>query len=85
MVDKIRLLSYSEEKYLLKKLGRRPNHLELDVIETEWSEHCSYKSSKKYLQLLPTKGTRVIVGPGFDAGVLDVGHGSIITGTHRKS
>ena len=79
MVDKIRMLSYSEEKYLLKKLGRRPNNLELDVIEAEWSEHCSYKSSKKYLQLLPTKGTRVIVGPGFDAGVLDVGHGSIIT------
>lgn len=74
-----RLLSKSEEKYLLNKLGRKPNNLELDVIEAEWSEHCSYKSSKKYLKLLPTKGSRVLIGPGYDAGVLDIGNGCVIT------
>ena len=49
------------------------------MTSTEWSEHCSYKSSKMLLKLLPTKGTNVIVGPGYDAGVLDVGNGDVIT------
>ncbi|HEU0145140.1 MAG TPA: phosphoribosylformylglycinamidine synthase subunit PurL, partial [Nitrososphaera sp.] len=49
------------------------------AVGAQWSEHCSYKSSKKYLQLLPTKGKHVVVGPGYDAGVLDVGDGYVLT------
>ncbi|MCP8318092.1 MAG: hypothetical protein H3Z51_14735, partial [archaeon] len=49
-------------------LGREPNYLELAMIDAEWSEHCSYKSSKPVLKQLPTKGPRVIIGPGYDAG-----------------
>jgi phosphoribosylformylglycinamidine synthase subunit PurL len=72
-------LTNRELNYLKEKLQRVPNRVELDIIGSEWSEHCSYKSSKTYLRLLPTKGKRVIVGPGQDAGVLDVGHGYVIT------
>jgi phosphoribosylformylglycinamidine synthase II len=72
-------LTNRELNYLKEKLQRVPNRVELDIIGSEWSEHCSYKSSKAYLRLLPTKGKRVIIGPGQDAGVLDVGHGYVIT------
>lgn len=40
------------------------------MVDAEWSEHCSYKSSKKYVRSLPSHGKRVVVGPGYDAGVL---------------
>ena len=73
------MLSSTEDDYLTRQLGRTPNPLELDMTSTEWSEHCSYKSSKMLLKLLPTKGTNVIIGPGYDAGVLDVGNGDVIT------
>ena len=73
------MLTRKEETHLQKKLGRRPNLLEIDMIDAEWSEHCSYKSSKKYLRLLPSRGKRVVVGPGYDAGVLDIGDGDVIT------
>jgi phosphoribosylformylglycinamidine synthase len=56
-------------------LGRAPNHLELAMYSVMWSEHCSYKSSRTHLRRLPTEGTRVLVGPGENAGVLDVGDG----------
>ena len=74
-------MSLTEEElvYLKKELKRQPNNVELSIVEAEWSEHCSYKSSKPYLKLLPTEGKRVIVGPGYDAGVLDVGDGYVIT------
>jgi phosphoribosylformylglycinamidine synthase subunit PurL len=49
------------------------------MLEAQWSEHCSYKSSKPLLKLLPSKGPRVLVGPGFDAGVIDVGNGLVAT------
>src|SRR2546430_17591802 len=49
------------------------------MLETQWSEHCSYKSSKPLLRLLPSKGPRVILGPGSDAGVIDVGNGWVVT------
>jgi len=68
-----------ELRHLEEKLKRRANAVEQDIVGAEWSEHCSYKSSKKYLKLLPTKGRRVIVGPGYDAGVLDVGDGYVLT------
>ena len=56
-------------------LGRDPNRTELAMYGAMWSEHCSYKSSKKYLRTLPTEGSAVLVGPGQDAGAVDVGDG----------
>ena len=73
------MLTTEEERYLSKKLGRKANALELDMIDAEWSEHCSYKSSKKLIRLLPSSGKRVLVGPGYDAGVLDIGDDDVIT------
>jgi phosphoribosylformylglycinamidine synthase subunit PurL len=73
------VLTKKELKYLEQELKRKPNEIEQDAVGAQWSEHCSYKSSKKYLQLLPTKGKHVVVGPGYDAGVLDVGDGYILT------
>ncbi|MGI8709986.1 MAG: phosphoribosylformylglycinamidine synthase subunit PurL [Acidimicrobiales bacterium] len=56
-------------------LGREPNHLELAMYAVMWSEHCSYKSSRIHLKRLPTSGEGVLVGPGENAGVMDVGDG----------
>src|SRR5581483_5102274 len=56
-------------------LGREPNLVELGVFSVMWSEHCSYKSSRVHLKRLPTQGERVIVPPGENAGVVDVGEG----------
>jgi phosphoribosylformylglycinamidine synthase subunit PurL len=73
------ILTNQELDYLIRKLKRRPNSVETDIIGVEWSEHCSYKSSKKYLRLLPTTGPRVIIGAGQDAAALDVGDGYVIS------
>src|ERR1700733_12491444 len=59
-------------------LGRVPNHLELAMYAVMWSEHCSYKSSRVHLGRLPTEGPAVLVGPGENAGVIDVGDGVAI-------
>jgi phosphoribosylformylglycinamidine synthase len=56
-------------------LGRTPTYAELGVFSVMWSEHCSYKSSRVHLRRLPTKGPRVIQGPGENAGVVDIGDG----------
>ncbi len=56
-------------------LGREPNHLELAMYSVMWSEHCSYKSSRTHLKRLPTEAPQVLVGPGENAGVIDVGDG----------
>jgi len=61
---------YSNIKKLLK---REPNLLELGIFSAMWNEHCSYKSSRKHLKNLPTKGKQVIQGPGENAGVIDIG------------
>ncbi len=58
-----------------KILGRTPNLTELGIFSVMWSEHCSYKSSKKWLRRLPTTGPKVICGPGENAGVVDIGDG----------
>jgi len=58
-----------------KHLGRAPSYTELGVFSVMWSEHCSYKSSRMHLRRLPTKGPRVIQGPGENAGVVDIGDG----------
>jgi phosphoribosylformylglycinamidine synthase subunit PurL len=67
----------SEEEYalVLRSLGRPPSYAELGVFSVMWSEHCSYKSSRLHLRRLPTKGPRVIQGPGENAGVVDIGDG----------
>ena len=72
-------LTEEEKKILRNKLGREPNLLEWALVDAEWSEHCSYKSSKPVLNQLPTTGNRVLFGPGFDAGVIDIGDGYIVT------
>jgi phosphoribosylformylglycinamidine (FGAM) synthase-like enzyme len=73
------VLTKKELKYLEQKLKRKANEIEQDAVGAQWSEHCSYKSSKKYLRFLPAKGKHVVVGPGYDAGVLDVGDGYVLT------
>lgn len=64
----------TEEEYnqILEKLGREPNHVELGILGALWSEHCSYKSSKKYLKKFPTKADWVVQGPGENAGVVKI-------------
>ncbi len=59
-------------------LGREPNQVEAGMIDVMWSEHCSYKSSKPFLRQLPKEGPRVIVGPGMDAGVVDINDGDVV-------
>jgi phosphoribosylformylglycinamidine synthase II len=56
-------------------LGREPNETEVGIFTVMWSEHCSYKSSRIHLKKLPTKGDRVLVGPGENAGIIDIGGG----------
>ena len=73
------VLTKKELEYLEQKLKRKANEIERDAVGAQWSEHCSYKSSKKYLRFLPTAGKHVVVGPGYDAGVLDVGDGYVLT------
>ena len=68
-------ISDQEYEEILKILGREPNLLELGIFSAMWSEHCSYKSSRKYLNGFPTKAPWVIQGPGENAGVIDVGGG----------
>ena len=68
-------LAPSEYQVILDRLGREPNQLELGVFSVMWSEHCSYKSSKIHLGKFPTKGPRVICGPGENAGVIDIDDG----------
>jgi len=72
-------LTDEEIRYAVKKLQREPNAVEWAMLEAQWSEHCSYKSSKPLLKQLPSKGPRVLVGPGFDAGVIDIGDGWVVT------
>jgi phosphoribosylformylglycinamidine synthase len=68
-------LSEAEWERLLGFLGRTPTLTELGITSALWSEHCSYKTSKIYLREFPTKGPRVLQGPGENAGVVDIGHG----------
>ena len=68
-------LTDSELEDIRSILGRDPNRLELSMYSVMWSEHCSYKSSRIHLKRLPTEGEGVLVGPGENAGVMDVGDG----------
>src|SRR5215813_1983585 len=58
-----------------KSLGRVPTLTELGIFSVMWSEHCSYKSSRVHLKRLPTRGRRVVQGPGENAGIIDIGDG----------
>ena len=61
-----------EYKKIISLIGKEPNILELGLFSAMWNEHCSYKSSKKYLKSLPSKNKKVIQGPGENAGVIDI-------------
>src|SRR3954451_14891278 len=68
-------LTPDEYRLVCDKLGREPNQVELAMFSLMWSEHCSYKHSKKLLGTLPTDGPRVVLGPGENAGAVDIGDG----------
>ncbi len=72
-------LEEQELDELKSKLGRDPTPTELQIVAAEWSEHCSYKSSKRHLKMLPMDGPLVIDEKGYDSGVLDVGDGYVVT------
>lgn len=72
-------LETQELTHLKSKIGRKPTQTELQIVAAEWSEHCSYKSSKKHLKMLPMSGPLVISEKGYDSGVLDVGDDYVVT------
>ncbi len=68
-------LKPNEYQIILDRLGRQPNLVEMGIFSVMWSEHCSYKSTRRHLGKFPTKGPKVIQGPGENAGVVDIGDG----------
>lgn len=75
-----RQFGVTDEEYELicRFLGRKPNYTEIGVFSVMWSEHCSYKNSKPLLKRFPTKGPRVLMGPGEGAGIVDIGDGQAV-------
>ena len=71
-------LKPDEYERILEIIGRAPSFTELGIFSAMWNEHCSYKSSKKWLRTLPTSGPQVICGPGENAGVVDIGDGQAV-------
>ncbi|RVV99256.1 phosphoribosylformylglycinamidine synthase subunit PurL [Mesobaculum littorinae] len=71
-------LKPDEYQRILDLLGRAPSFTELGIFSAMWNEHCSYKSSKKWLRTLPTEGPQVICGPGENAGIVDIGDGQAV-------
>lgn len=71
-------LKPDEYQRILSIIGREPTFTELGIFSAMWNEHCSYKSSKKWLRTLPTTGPQVICGPGENAGVVDIGDGQAV-------
>jgi phosphoribosylformylglycinamidine synthase II len=72
-------LTSEEIDYARQQLGREPTALEWAMIDAQWSEHCSYKSSRTILAQLPTSGKDVLIGPGYDSGVIEIGKGYVLT------
>jgi phosphoribosylformylglycinamidine synthase subunit PurL len=70
-------LTPAEYDRLVALIGREPTLTELGIFSAMWNEHCSYKSSKKWLRTLPTQGPQVVQGPGENAGVVDIGDGLV--------
>jgi phosphoribosylformylglycinamidine synthase len=75
-----KLFGLSKEEYekISEQLGHEPDDFELGIFSAMWSEHCSYKSSKVYLKSLPVEGSKVLIGPGENAGVVDFGDGDVL-------
>jgi len=71
-------LNDQEYQRILDLIGREPTYTELGIFSAMWNEHCSYKSSKKWLRTLPTTGEQVIQGPGENAGIVDIGQGDCV-------
>jgi phosphoribosylformylglycinamidine synthase subunit PurL len=71
-------LTDHEYELILDRLGRRPNDVELAMLSLMWSEHCAYKHSRRLLRRLPTEGPHVLMGPGENAGAVDVGGGQAV-------
>lgn len=71
-------LKPDEYQRILDIIGREPSFTELGIFSAMWNEHCSYKSSKKWLRTLPTSGPQVICGPGENAGIVDIGDGQCV-------
>ncbi len=71
-------LKPDEYDRILEIIGRTPTFTELGIFSAMWNEHCSYKSSKKWLRTLPTDGPQVICGPGENAGIVDIGDGQAV-------
>ncbi|HCL63994.1 MAG TPA: phosphoribosylformylglycinamidine synthase subunit PurL [Rhizobium sp.] len=71
-------LKPEEYERILELIGREPSFTELGIFSAMWNEHCSYKSSKRWLRTLPTKGPRVLQGPGENAGVVDIDDGDCV-------
>ena len=66
-------LTPEEYDKIVSLLGREPTYTELGIFSVMWSEHCSYKSSRLHLKKLPTRSKHVLVGPGENAGIIDIG------------
>jgi phosphoribosylformylglycinamidine synthase subunit PurL len=77
MTNRHRELGLTDAEYdrIVALIGREPNGVELAIFSLMWSEHCGYKHSRKLLKTLPTEGPRVVMGPGENAGAVDVGRG----------
>jgi phosphoribosylformylglycinamidine synthase subunit PurL len=71
-------LTDSEYELIRERIGREPNGVELAMFSLMWSEHCGYKHSRKLLRTLPTEGRAVVMGPGENAGAVDVGDGLVV-------
>ena len=71
-------LNPDEYAEIIRLLDREPSFTELGIFSAMWNEHCSYKSSKRWLRTLPTTGPQVICGPGENAGVVDIGDGQAV-------
>ena len=78
-------LKQDEYSKILKILNREPTFTELGIFSAMWNEHCSYKSSKKWLRDLPSTGKQVVCGPGENAGIVDVGDGQAIVFKNVKT
>src|SRR5919197_1287525 len=78
-LEQARELGLTDAEYegILERLGRPPNEVELAMFSLMWSEHCGYKHSRKLLRVLPTEGPRLVLGPGENAGAVDVGGGLV--------
>jgi phosphoribosylformylglycinamidine synthase len=71
-------LTDAEYDLIVEQLGREPNDVELAMFSLMWSEHCGYKHSRRLLRTLPTEGPAVVMGPGENAGAVDVGDGLVV-------